>query len=342
MRLREEFPLDAPAIVLAEGKFGEPEGKTANGVVMHSEVFEAAAIVDSTKAGETAADVLNRADVPPVDIVASVEEALEIAPDAIALVIGVAPAGGALPPDWIEAIELAIEGGCSVVSGLHTFFSDDETWVDLAADNDVGLYDVRKPPTDQYRVADGSVDDVDAPIVLTLGIDCASGKRTTTYELYREASDRGYDAGWVATGQTGVMIGAHAGIALDRVPSDFVAGLVEQMIVDIGDDHDIIFVEGQGSLTHRAYSGVTLSILHGSWPDRVVLAVDPHRNRRVLFEQWPIDGPTREIDLIEQLSEAEVSAISTWDGMIDGIDLPTGNVYAGEADIILDGIEATL
>lgn len=343
MDLRDALDIPVPAIVLAEGEFGEPAGKTANGVVMHSEIFEPVAIVDSETAGQSPRDILERPSVPEVPIVAEIDEALDVNPSPEALVIGVAPAGGELPTDWVDGIQTAMRAGCDVVSGLHTFLGDDPTWTTLAQECDVRLFDVRKPPAaEDLRVADGSVDELDTPVALTLGTDCAVGKRTTTFELYRAAKQRGLDAGWVATGQTGIMVGAHRGTVVDRVPSDFTAGIVEQHVIDVANDHDIVFVEGQGALTHRAYSGVTLSILHGAWPDAVVLVDDPTRERRVLFEQFPIAGVDTERELITALSEASVPAVSTWgDPAVESerYDVPVANVFEVDgADRLLDAV----
>jgi uncharacterized NAD-dependent epimerase/dehydratase family protein len=347
MNLREHFDVPVPTIVLAEGEFGETGGMTANGVVMHSEVFDARAVVDTETAGRTPADVLGKPDAPEIPIVESVEAALDEAPDAEALVIGVAPAGGDLPEAWVSDIEDAIRADCDVVSGLHVFLSEESRWTDLADEHGVRLFDVRKPPEgDELRVGDGSVDDVDADVVLTLGTDCAVGKRTTTFELYRAAHEAGLDAGWVATGQTGIMVGAHEGVVIDRVPADFTAGVVEDMVTAVGTDHDLVFVEGQASLTHRAYSGVTLSILHGSWPDAVVLADDPDRTGRTHFESFRVDGVEKETRLVEDLSDATVVALSTWgDAAVERErhGLPAANVYDenGPAQL-LDAVRAGL
>ncbi|QLG63409.1 DUF1611 domain-containing protein [Halorarum salinum] len=331
MDLRGAFDPPTPAVVLAEGAFGETAGKTANGVVMHSELFDVGAVVDSEQAGRSAADVLGRADVADVPVVDSMADALERAPEAEALVIGVAPAGGALPEEWVDDIREAMRAGCDVVSGLHVFLSEREDWVELAEECGVRLFDVRKPPAeDDLRVADGRVDEVNADVVLTVGTDCAVGKRTTTFELYRAAKREGFDAGWVATGQTGIMVGAHRGTVVDRVPADFAAGVVEDDVAAVGADHDLVFVEGQGALTHRAYSSVTLALLHGAWPDAVVLVDDPDRDSRTHFEQFPIRGVGTERDLVERLSEARVAALSTWGDPAtesDRHDLPTANVY---------------
>jgi uncharacterized NAD-dependent epimerase/dehydratase family protein len=347
MNLRNSFDVPVPAAVLAEGEFGETGGKTANGVVMHSEVFDARVVVDTATAGQTPAEVLKNPDAPDIPIVESATAALKAASEVEALVIGVAPAGGELPDTWVTDIENAIRGGCDVVSGLHTFLSEESHWTTLADKHDVQLFDVRKPPKENaLRVGDGSVDDMNADVVLTLGTDCAVGKRTTTFELYRAARAAGLDAGWVATGQTGIMIGAHQGVVVDRVPADFTAGVVEDMVSAIGADYDLVFVEGQASLTHRAYSGVTLSILHGSWPDAVVLADEPARAKRTHFKAFEVDGVARERGLIEELSDANVVALSTWGdpNTEEGRHgIPAANVYATDGPAaLLDAVRAGL
>ena len=331
MNLREVLDVPAPAIVLAEGAFGEPDGKTANGVVLHSDCFDVRVVVDSETAGRNADAVLGRPDAPAIPVVATMDEALERAPEVTALVIGVAPAGGQLPEPWIDDIRAAMAAGCDVVSGLHVFLSEDPDWAAHAAEHGVAIHDVRKPPVAaDLRVGDGRVDDVDADVVLSMGTDCAVGKRTTTYELYRAAVDRGIDAGWVASGQTGIMVGAHRGVVVDRVPADFVAGVIEDLVVDVAAAHELVFVEGQASLHHRAYSAVTLGILHGAWPDAVVIAHDPDRPDREHFEQWPVDGVDAEVDAIERLAETTVAGISTWGDPAtarDAYGLPAANVF---------------
>lgn len=347
MSLRDAFDYPVSTIVLAEGEFGDPGGKTANGVVMHSEIFTADVIIDSETAGQSAADVLNNPAVDDIPIVSSVYDALEEAPDADALVIGVAPAGGDLPTEWIAEIKQAIQAGCDIVSGLHVFLNDQQEWRDLAEEHGVRLFDVRKPPTDNdLRVGDGRIDEIDIPIVLVMGTDCAVGKRTTTFELYQAATRAGLDAAWVATGQTGVMIGAHEGVVIDRVPADFTAGVVENLVYDAAEDHDIIFVEGQAALTHRAYSAVTLGILHGTWPDAVVLADDPDRTQRTHFDQFSVDGVTKEISIIEEIAETSVVAISTWgepEVVKEEHRLPAANVYHDEgAKTLLNAVREAL
>lgn len=331
MNLRSAFEIPVPAIVLAEGAFGRRAGKTANGVVSHSDIFEPCAIVDSECVETTAAAALGRDDITDAPIVPSVAAALDRAPDAAALIIGAAPAGGVLPPSWRAEVEAAIRSGCDIVSGLHEFLGDDDHWQALADRHDVTIHDIRKPPAvDELRVADGRAKSVDADVVLIAGTDCAVGKRTTTSELYAAAVDAGIDTGWVATGQTGIMVGAHVGVVIDRVPSDFAAGVVENLVCEVAAAHDLVFVEGQASLTHRAYSGVSLSILHGAWPDAVVLAHQPDRRQRSHFTQFPVDGVERERRLIESLADATIAGVSTWGDPAREerrYDLPAANVY---------------
>lgn len=345
MNLRSRYDPPVPVVVLAEDAFGEPDGKTANGVAMHSELFEARAVVDSRHAGASAGDVLARPSVPDVPVVESMTAALDAAPEAEAMVIGVAPAGGHLPEEWKNDIREAMAAGCDIVSGLHVFLGEQPEWRALADEHGVDVVDVRKPPEEEdLRVADGELN-VDADVVLVMGTDCAVGKRTTTFELYRTATERGLDAAWIATGQTGIMVGAQRGVVIDRVPADFSAGVVEEMVRDLG-DHGIVFVEGQAALTHRAYGGVTLSILGGAWPDAVVLADDPDREAREHFESQPVPDIAEEAVLIEALSDTTVAAVSTWgdpETAAYDLDCPVVNVYddggpAALLDIVTDAV----
>lgn len=339
MNLHNVLDTPVPAIVLSEGEFGNADGKTANGVVMHSTIFKPQVVIDSTQAGRTAGTVLGHETSEPVPIVESMAEALASASEAEAVVIGVALPGGDLPPSWADGLKLAIRAGCDIISGLHVFLSEQSEWRELADEHGVRLIDVRRPPNvEDLRIGDGSVDDVDATVILTMGTDCAVGKRTTTFELYKAAIEADLDAGWVGTGQTGIMIGAHEGIVIDRVPADFIAGAVEELVCRVGADHDLVFVEGQAALTHRSYSGVTLGLLHGSWPDAVVLADEPDRRTRTVGD-FPLDDVETEIALIEALSDATVAAISTWgdpDQIEAAHDLPAANVYheRGGADLL--------
>ncbi|SDM55315.1 Uncharacterized conserved protein, NAD-dependent epimerase/dehydratase family [Halogranum gelatinilyticum] len=347
MDLHDSFDAPAAAVVLAEGAFGTPQGKTANGVVMHGELFDVTAVVDSAADGDDAAAVLGRddPDLASIPVVDSVSSALDRGPAPEALVVGVAPAGGQLPEAWVDDIERAMRAGCDVVSGLHTFLSEDNHWTAVADDCGVRLFDVRKPPSgDDLRVSDGRVDDLDTPVVLTAGTDCAVGKRTTTFELYRAARRAGLDAGWVATGQTGVMVGADRGVVVDRVPADFTAGVVESLVCEVAAESDVVFVEGQGALSHRAYGSVSLGLLQGAWPDAVVLVDDPSRETRDDFERFSVPDVASEADRVTSLSDAVIAGVSTW-GDADELDypFPAVNVYDEKGpEQLLELVQETL
>ncbi|MFW6449123.1 MAG: DUF1611 domain-containing protein, partial [Halobacteriota archaeon] len=243
--------------LLAHDKFPD-RAKTAVGVLRYSD-HEVVAVVDRNTAGDRVGDHLD--DVQDAPIVATFGEV----PAVEALIIGVAPIGGGFEPSWRPDVRAAIEAGCDVIAGLHYLLAEDEEFAQLAEDHGVELRDVRVPPAD-LTVSEGTVRDLDVDVVLTVGTDCSVGKMTTTMELVEALRERGVDAGAVPTGQTGIMIEGW-GIAVDRVISDFAAGAVERMIRRAAEDHDLLVVEGQGSITHPAYSGVTCSILHGAMPD---------------------------------------------------------------------------
>lgn len=199
------------------------------------------------------------------------------------LVIGVAPAGGALPPHWLDAIEAAIEAGLDIVSGLHTRLASIDRLARAAARHGVKLIDVRYSDA-QYPAGTGRKRS--GRRVLTVGTDCALGKKYTALALTQALQAQGAPATFRATGQTGVLI-TGSGLAIDAVISDFVAGAAEQLSPDNAPDHwDVI--EGQGALFHPAYAGVTLGLLHGSQPDAIVLCHDPARRAIEGHPDFPI------------------------------------------------------
>ena len=185
------------------------------------------------------------------------------------VLIGIAPQGGRLPDAWRDWLREAIEGGCDVVSGLHTFLADDPVLATAAKKHGRTINDVRRPPAD-LPIASGRARDVDAFVVLTVGTDCNVGKMTAQLQLVRELNARGVRTNFVATGQTGVMIEGW-GIAVDAVVADFIAGAAEQLVLRGAKDADVVLVEGQGSINHPGYSGVTLGLLHGSCPRAMIL-----------------------------------------------------------------------
>ncbi len=298
------------AVILAEGSFGLFTSKTAIGLVRYREK-DISCIIDSTKAGKISEEIIGTGNVP---VVSSVEESLEYDPDA--LVIGIAPPGGSLPGEWRDIIIEAMKNGMNVVSGLHTFLSDDPEIMENAKRHGVKIWDVRKPEDDMY-VAHGLAGDMDSTIVLTVGTDCSVGKMTTSIEMARYAEKRGRRIKFLATGQTGIMIEGD-GVPADRVISDFLAGAIEKEVLKHR-DMEFIFVEGQGSIVHPAYSGVTLGILHGCAPDYMVMC---HRLKRTEFKGFggQIPPVSDQIELYERLARylnrnSKICAISvnTWE-----------------------------
>ena len=279
------------------------------------------AILDSARAGE-------RYDGIP--IVASVAEAAPLGPTTAA--VGVATQGGRFPPAWRELLKDSIRAGLDLESGLHEFISDDPELSALAAEHGVELRDLRKPPAD-LSVPTGENLQVRATIVLTVGSDCAIGKKTVAVELDRAARRRGVKSLFVPTGQTGIWI-AGWGIAVDAVVSDFLAGAAERLVVEgAARGGELLWVEGQGSLVHPAYSGVTMGLMHGAVPHAYVLV---HKARSTHTEGYPDHPlpPLRElIDLHERASlplrRAKVAAVA----------LHTGALEEGEARAEIEQVQ---
>jgi uncharacterized NAD-dependent epimerase/dehydratase family protein len=246
-------------LLLAEGHSDDPHhGKTARGVLRYRPE-QVVAIVDSQRAGEMQ---------DGIPIVAGVDDALALEPT-VALV-GVATQGGRFPPAWRELLKSAIANGLDVESGLHEFITEDAELSELARAYGVALRDLRKPPAG-LNVPTGENLTHDAQVVLTVGSDCAIGKMTVSLELDAEARRRGIASEFVPTGQTGIAI-AGWGISVDAVVADFIAGASEQLVLEgIARGGRVLWVEGQGSLLHPAYSGVTLGLVHGSAPHAFVL-----------------------------------------------------------------------
>ncbi|WP_115865346.1 DUF1611 domain-containing protein [Halorussus litoreus] len=288
--------------VLAHGKFPD-RAKTAVGLLRHSD-YEIEAVLDRENAGKQVSEFLP--DVQDAPIVAEMADA----PEVDALIIGIAPIGGGFDESWRSDVRNALDRGCDLVSGLHYFLADDEEFADLAAENDCDIWDVRKPH-DDLGVAQGISGEVDAEVVLTVGTDCSVGKMTATVELLEAAEERGADVGFIPTGQTGIMIEGW-GNPVDRVVSDFTAGSVEEMVVERGDDYDYLFVEGQGSIVHPAYSAVTCGILHGSMADKLVLCHEAGREVVHGYEDFDLPPVPEYVDLYEDLArpvhETEVVA----------------------------------
>jgi len=200
----------------------------------------------------------------------TIEEA--VAKGAKTLVVGVANRGGHISDSWSEAFEQAIAAGMDIASGLHNLLSDNPRLVQLAKEHGQSLFDVRIPQH-EFPIASGVKRT--GKRCLAVGTDCSIGKMYTAIAMEKTMRERGMKASFRATGQTGILI-TGSGIPLDAVVADFMAGAVEWLTPDNDDDHwDLI--EGQGSIFHASYSGVTLALIHGGAPDALVLCHEPTR-----------------------------------------------------------------
>jgi uncharacterized NAD-dependent epimerase/dehydratase family protein len=217
-------------------------------------------VVDSTSAGKTLEDV---------PIVATVAEGLAREPRPNTALVGVALAGGRLPPEWRALLCDVLDAGLDLESGMHEFLGDDPELAGLARARGGEIRDLRRPPAD-LSVPTGANLRHGAAVVLTVGSDCAIGKKSVAIVLDRAARERGLRSVFVPTGQTGIAI-AGWGIAVDAVVADFLAGAAERLVVEGSRRGNLLFVEGQGSIVHPQFSGVTLGLLHGSAPHVLVL-----------------------------------------------------------------------
>lgn len=281
-------------LILAEGKFSPLRSKTANGAIVYMR-DEVVAVVDSTKVGKTAQDVLGYGGAIPV--VRDIKAGLAYQPTH--LLIGIAPSGGRLPEDWRTTLKEAIGNKLHILSGLHTILSDDPELASLAQRNNVVITDFRKIRPEAEVVSKGSWRTRKMKTVLTVGSDCNIGKMTTMLEVHKEFLNRGLKSDFVATGQTGMLIRGR-GIAVDSIISDYIAGCIEREIDQSeSEGYQYAFVEGQGALTHMGYSGVTLGLIHGTMPDAMILCHQP--TRTVDDYGLPLPGLPRLIDLHETI-----------------------------------------
>jgi uncharacterized NAD-dependent epimerase/dehydratase family protein len=251
-------------LILADGDFAPMTSKTANSVIRYLPE-RIVGVLDRKQAGKTVEQVLGFGGGIPV--VGSIREGLALGPDAV--LVGIAPLGGRLPEEWRSWLAEALDAGCDLWSGLHTFLGDDPVLLAKAKSGGRRIFDLRKPPTD-LPVASGAAKEVEPYVVLTVGTDCNVGKMTAQLQLTRQLNAAGLRTRFVATGQTGIMIEGW-GIAVDAVVADFVAGAAERLVLQGSADADIVLVEGQGSINHPGYSAVTLGLLHGSCPDALIL-----------------------------------------------------------------------
>jgi D-glutamate N-acetyltransferase len=280
---------------LIEGASQPMEPKTAAGLARFRPE-RLSAILDPARAGQSAASVLGVTHAAPV--VATLEQAR--AAGANALLLGTAPVGGRVPPAWRGWIAGALGRGWDVWSGLHEELRDDPEFAALARSHDATLVDLRHVPED-LPVAELRAAPLAAHVVLTVGSDCNVGKMTAAWAIAEELSRRGERAVFVATGQTGILLSGW-GLAVDRARADFVAGAAELLILEGARLADWVIVEGQGSLLHPGYSGVTLGLLHGCQPRSLVLCHQAGRDH-IRHGGNPIPSLERLVSLYEEAAE---------------------------------------
>ncbi|MBM4091989.1 MAG: DUF1611 domain-containing protein [Planctomycetes bacterium] len=254
-------------IILTEGHSNPHTAKTACCVVRYR-TADVVAILDSTERGKTTQELFSCGGAIPV--VGSLEEA----PGGNTLLIGIAPPGGKIPATWRRIILEAIHQGMDVVSGLHEFLSCDAEFAAAARARGVQLTDVRMNRQRDIARREGLREE--CLRIHTVGHDCSVGKMVTAVEVTNELKRRGVDAKFIATGQTGIMVEGD-GCTVDSVVADFVSGATERMVLD-NQHHEILLVEGQGSLVHPSYSSVTLGLLHGCAPHGLILCYEVGRD----------------------------------------------------------------
>ena len=265
-------PQHRVAILLHEGIKGTT-GKTGLALLRFSQA-QIVAVIDKQSAGQSLTQLTG---IPRnIPIVASLQQALTYNPNVLA--IGIAPSGGALPPEWLTEVKQAIKAGISIANGLHTKIAPE---AETPLQPGQWIWDMRQEPPG-LSIADALARTLNCRRVLTVGTDMSVGKMSTSIELNRASNRQGLRSKFLATGQAGLMI-AGDGIALDAVRVDFAAGAVEQMVMRYGSDFDILHIEGQGSLLHPG-STATLPLLRGSQPTHLVLV---HRAGQVHIKSRP-------------------------------------------------------
>lgn len=278
-------------VILTEGHTEPHAGKTAAGVIRYRPE-EVVAVLDATQRGKTAGELLGAGGALP--IVGSLDEA----PGANTLLLGIAPPGGKIPASWRAIILAALARGMNVVSGLHDFLNDDPEFSAAAKAKGVELVDVRRNAEKSIARRNGLRPDCFR--LHTVGHDCSVGKMVVSLEIARGLLARGVDAKFVATGQTGIMVEGD-GLPIDCVVADFVAGAAEKLVLE-RQQHDVLVVEGQGSLVHPSYSGVTLGLLHGCAPHALIYVYEIGRTHVAGIESVKLPSLTEFLKIYELMS----------------------------------------
>jgi len=309
-------------IILTEGYANPITAKTAVCVLRYCP-DEVVALLDSTQAGKTSREVFGVGDVPFVAELAA-------APDAKTLLFGIANPGGKIPPAWRALMLQAIDRGLDIVSGMHDFLAADPEFAAAAQARGVRLVDVRKSPL--KRVSAAVQFRPGCLRIHTMGHDCSVGKMVASVEVTNELKRRGYDAKFAATGQTGIIVEGD-GYPIDCMVADFISGAAEQLVLD-NQHHEIVLVEGQGSLVHPFYSGVTLGLLHGCQPQGLIFCYPPGRTT-------PLGAPHVTLPPLAKIMQLTELAASVYQPCrVIGLAMNSRRLTAAEAELERDRVRA--
>lgn len=247
------------------------------------------------------------------------------------LVIGVANRGGVIAPHWIEVLTAALENGLDIAAGLHNKLADVPQLAEKANQLGRALHDVRHP-TQEFSVGNGKKRT--GKRILPVGTDCSCGKMYTALALEKGLREKGQSADFRATGQTGILI-CGEGVSVDAVVSDFISGATEFLAPAAADDHWDV-VEGQGSLYHPSFAGVTLGLIHGAQPDYLVLCHEPTRTHMRGVPEYPVPS-------IEDCMQATLAAakLTNPDAKFAGLSINTKALDDSEASLLLKQLEQT-
>jgi uncharacterized NAD-dependent epimerase/dehydratase family protein len=300
------------ALVYCENEFGLVDGKTAAGLIRHSEIYQIVGVIDSSLAGKDAGEELGgkKNNIP---IFANLDAALShLSEIPSCYIYGKAPLDTYISAEERFLILEAMQKGMDIINGLHQFFSEDQEFIQMAIQCGIQIKDIRKPPQlEDLHVFTGQISKVNVPVIAVLGTDCACGKMTTAVELNNALNSLGLKSVMIATGQTSLMQGARYGAAMDALVSQFAIGEIENAVVQAFDreNPDIILVEGQSAVSHPAFMS-SLGILKGSMPDGIILQHPPARKFRCDFPHLAMPTLESEIQLIEAISSTQVIAIA--------------------------------
>jgi uncharacterized NAD-dependent epimerase/dehydratase family protein len=304
--------MNADAIVYSENEFGQIDGKVANGLARHSEKYNILGIIDSTKAGLDAGEYLDgiKNGIPVFKSMDDALESLSSVPEFF--IYGIAPLASFLDKFQRDVLFAAMAEGMNIVNGLPEFLSEDGEFIQKAIECGIRIHDIRKPPPRKdLHSFTGRIQDIDTPVVTVMGTDCAVGKRTTAVNLVEALKQEGLNTAFIATGQTGLLQGARYGVAVDVLSSGFSTGEVEHAILDAYENQhpDIIVVEGQGALSHPAFTS-SAAILRGAIPDAIIVQHPPNRINHCDYPDFPMPTLASEIGLLEMFSKSKVVAIT--------------------------------